>query len=175
MAGYKGVGIVFARAQVRAAGREDALLELLSADTRTTFLQATAGGWYPIEQATEIFTKASPLLFPGAANPLREFGRALAQDNLGGVYRHIVRLVSVPFLIKQTMVFWRLYHNAGRATCSSEARSALVELYDYADCPERFRECLCGWIAGAVEVCGGTNARVLKEEGYPFVWRVTWR
>lgn len=175
MAGYKGVGIVFARSQVRAAGREAALLEALPPAIRTTWQQATASGWYPIEHATEIFTRAAPLLFPGAANPVREFGRALAQDNLGGVYRHIVRMLSVAFLIKQTMVFWRLYHNAGRATCASHDRSAVVELYDYPDCPERFRECLCGWIAGAVEVCGGTNARVLKEEGYPFVWRVTWR
>ena len=175
MAGYKGVGIVFVRAQVRAARCEDAVLESLSPGARDTWRQATAGGWYPMEHAIEMFTRAAPLLFPGSPSPLRELGRAMAQDNLGGVYRHIVRLLSVPFLIKQTMVFWRLYHNAGRATCTSQEKSAVVTLYEYPDCPERFRECLCGWIAGAVEVCGGTNARVLKEDGDPFVWRVTWK
>ncbi|RYE91073.1 MAG: hypothetical protein EOO75_09280 [Myxococcales bacterium] len=136
MAGYKGVGIVFVRAQARAAGCEGAVLAALSPAASETWRQATASGWYPIEHATEMFTRAAPLLFPGSASPLRELGRA---------------------------------------TCTSHDRSALVELHEYPDCPERFRECVCGWIAGAVEVCGGTNARVLKEDGSPFVWRVTWR
>lgn len=175
MAGYKGIGILFVRTRVRAAGCEAALEAALSLEARETLRQVTASGWFPIEHATEIFTRAAPLLFPNAPSPLRELGRGLAQDNLGGVYRHLVRILSISLLLKQTAVLWRLYHNAGRATSSSQEKSATLELFDYPEFPERFRECMCGWIAGAIELCGGTNARVLKEDGQPYVWRMTWR
>jgi len=175
MAGYKGVGLVFVRSKLRGSPHGPAVLGALSAEARGTFEAATATGWVPIEHACEVFEKAAPLLFPHTPIPLRELGRSLAQDNLGGVYRHIIRWLSVPFLLKQTAVLWRVYHNAGHATVTFSERSAELTLHDYPDLPERFRECMCGWISGAIEVCGGTNARVLKVDGPPHLWRVTWR
>lgn len=177
MAGYRGIGIVFARRTARAAGVESAVLERLSPVIRDTFVRANMAGWVPIEHATEIFEHTAPLVFPSADNAISELGRALARDNLGGPYKHFVRMMSVPFLIKQTALMWRAYHNAGRALVETlEPRVVLLSVFDYVELPERFRECMCGWIEQAVTMTGGKESHVSKSDGEAVhLWRVTWR
>jgi hypothetical protein len=177
MAGYRGIGIVFARRTARAAGVESAVMNRLSVPARDTFVRANLSGWVPIEHATEIFEQAAPLVYQTADNAIRELGRALARDNLGGPYKHFVRMMSVSFLMKQTALMWRAYHNAGRPIVEIvESNVVQLRVFEYADLPERFRECMCGWIEQAVTMTGGKETCVSKSEGEAVhLWRVTWR
>lgn len=177
MAGYRGIGIVFARRTARATGVESDLLRRLSVPVRDTFARANLAGWVPIEHATEIFEQAAPLMYKTSDNAIRELGRALARDNLGGPYKHFVRMMSVSFLMKQTALMWRAYHNAGRTIVESlESNVVQLRVFEYADLPERFRECMCGWIEQAVTMTGGKETYVSKSEGdAEHVWRVTWK
>jgi hypothetical protein len=177
MAGYRGIGVVFARRSARSAGVESAVLERLSAPARDTFVQANMACWVPIEHATEIFEQTAPLVHRSADDAIRELGRALARNNLGGPYKHFVRLMSVSLLIKQTALMWRAYHNAGRPVVEAvEPNVVVLRVYDYADLPERFRECMCGWIEQAVQMTGGKEVFVAKMESETVHhWRITWK
>jgi hypothetical protein len=100
----------------------------------------------------------------------------LAQDNLGGPYKHFVRLMSVALLMKQTALLWRAYHNAGRTEVQQLGKYQVVLLvHDYTDLPEPFRECMCGWIEQAITMTGGKNATVTKSDGNGAqTWEMTW-
>jgi hypothetical protein len=134
-------------------------------------------GWVPMEHATEIFVQVAPLVYPTSENALRELGRAMARDNLGGPYKHFVRLMSVPFMMKQTALMWRAYHNAGRPVVESLGPTTVVlRVFEYADLPERFRECMCGWIEQAIAMTGGKDVCLTKsEQEAVHVWHMTWK
>ncbi|HMY20793.1 MAG TPA: hypothetical protein PKA58_30925 [Polyangium sp.] len=176
MAGYRGIGVVFARRAARAAGVEAKVAQRLSLAARDTFVEANRTGWVPIEHATEIFECVAPMVHSVAENPLRELGRAMARDNLAGPYKHFVRMMSVSFLMKQTALMWRAYHNAGKPSVEFvDPRTIVLRVFDYADLPERFRECMCGWIEQAVAMTGGKNVLATKShECAVHTWRVTW-
>lgn len=177
MAGYRGIGVVFARRTARGAGVEALVSDRLSPLVRETFVRANMSGWVPIEHATDIFDRVAPLVFPSSENPIRELGRALARDNLGGPYRHFVRIMSVPFLMKQTALMWRAYHNAGRPEVEKLATNNVVlRVFDYVDLPERFRECMSGWIDQAIAMTGGKDICTQKSANDSVhVWQMTWR
>ena len=176
MAGYKGIGIVFARRTARKAGLEATVAARLSSPARETFERATTTTWVPMEHAIELFQVAGPLLYVNAADPLRAIGSAMAHDNLGGPFKYFVRILSVPLLMRQTAAMWKTYHHAGYAR-SRVIGDKFTELsvHGYPDLPERFRECMCGWITGAIEMTGGKDARVVQvEAAHAHVWHMTW-
>jgi hypothetical protein len=134
-------------------------------------------GWVPIEHATEIFDKVAPLVYATSDNAIRELGRALARDNLGGPYKHFVRMMSVTFLMKQTALMWRAYHNAGRPVVESlNADSVVLRVHDHVDLPERFCECMCGWIEQAITMTGGKDVCATKsQQNSVHIWHMTWK
>ncbi len=177
MAGYRGIGVVFARRTARTAGVESIVVQRLPAATRDTFVRANMYDWYPVEHATQIFDIVAPLVHATSENAIRELGRDLARDNLGGAYKHFVRMMSVSFLLKQTALVWRAYHNAGRPEVETLAANIIVlRVFDYSDLPERFCECMSGWIERAVEMTGGKAVGVTKSANEAVhTWRVTWK
>lgn len=177
MAGYRGIGVVFARRTARTAGIESAVIQRLPAAIRDTFVRANMSCWVPIEHGTEIFDRVAPLVYAASDNAIRELGRALARDNLGGPYKHFVRMMSVPLLIKQTAFVWRAYHNAGRPEVERpDSNTVVLRVHDYRDLPERFRECMCGWIEQAIAMTGGKDVCVTKSDQHAVhTWHMTWK
>jgi hypothetical protein len=177
MAGYRGIGVVFARRTARAAGVETKVIQELPTAARDTFVKANMSGWVPIEHATDIFDRVAPLLYASSENAIRELGRALARDNLGGAYKHFVRMISVPLLIKQTALLWRAYHDAGRPEVERvDSNRVVLRVYDYPDLPVRFRECMCGWIEQAVAMTGGKDVCVTtSDQNSVHMWCMTWK
>jgi len=159
------------------AGVDSTLKQRLPLAIRDTFTRANMSCWVPIEHATEIFDNLAPLAYSTSDNAIRELGRALAQDNLGGAYKHFVRMMSVSFLMKQTALMWRAYHNAGRPIVETlNANTVVLRVFDYGDLPERFCECMSGWIERAVEMTGGKEVIVTKSAiDAVNLWRVTWK
>jgi len=48
---------------------------------------------------------------------------------------------------------------------------------DYPDLPERFRECMCGYIVGTMELVGVQEIRVHKlgDALSQWHWRISWK
>ncbi|MBX7193652.1 MAG: DUF2378 family protein [Sandaracinaceae bacterium] len=170
---YKGVGVVFVRTQLREAGAsaERAVTTQLTDEELRTYTTTTASSWVPIEHVARMFDLAAPVLHPGKPLPLRLLGRELARDNLRGVYRVLLRVMSVEFVISQSARLWGTYHRRGAARLVRVApREVDFVVSDYPRLPERFRECMCGWIVGTLELVGAQKPLVTKIDDDPSAW-----
>jgi uncharacterized protein (TIGR02265 family) len=179
VAGYKGVGVVWVRQQLRRASPEVqlAVVDALTDAERRTYQECTAGEWVPIELMNRLSSAAAPRLFPGDPDPLRRLGRELARDNLGGVYSFLVRLLTVPFLVEQTTRLWRTYHQAGDALSHQYGpREVELVVTGYPELPERFRHQTAGFVEEAVRMTGAHDVRVEKSDADParWTWQITW-
>jgi len=180
MAGYKGMALVLLRQWIRAAGPdvERQVLEQLTPEEQIAYASLVATAWVPVELATKLYVVASPLLYPKDPRPLRQVGRDLARENLGGVFRFVVRVISVAMLVDKTASLWRSFHDRGAARAIREADHMIrFEVTDYPELPERMRETIVGWLAQAIELTGAKNVRVVKSDDDPrtWTWTATWR
>lgn len=179
MAGYKGTGVVFVRSLIRGRGEalERRFLAALSEEERRLYGTTLEFHWIPIEVITRFFEIAAPLLFPGHADALRKIGREMAFDHLRGIYRIVLRVVTVEKVIEKSARLWSTYHQAGTAHLLREGPNRLIfSVRDYPDLPELFRESTCGYIAGVFELCGVRGIRVSRFEAKDRAWhfRMSW-
>jgi hypothetical protein len=177
---YKGTGVVFVRRALAAAGPDatQAVSEGLDEAERALFERTVATDWVPIEFITKLFELAAVALYPGKVGAIRLVGRDLAYDNLSGVYRYIVRVLTIPFVMDQSAKLWHTYHRHGRSeVVRLTSHSVTFVVHDYPRLPERFRECMCGYIAGTLELCGGRDVAVAKYDADPNAWefRMVWK
>ncbi|MCK5242421.1 hypothetical protein KAR34_08210 [bacterium] len=175
MAKTKGGNIVFEREFLRKHGKEteQAFLEKLNAEEINIYQKTLPISWVPIEAAAKIFEMTAATLYPGDAQGLQYLGRAQAYDHLTGIYRIILRITTIPFLIEKTAKLWKNYHDQGRAWSGvgRNKNSAFMIVEDYPDLPETFREMLCGYIAGCMELTGARNVRVTRDNNNPDAWK----
>jgi hypothetical protein len=177
---YKGIGIVFVRTLVRSKGpsAEATVLSALAPPDRDIYERTIATDWVAIEVATQVFQCAAPLLYAYQPNAIRRLGRELAHNNLRGAYKFIARVLTIPFLLGQAATFWQTYHRHGKGRIDRrEEKGVDFVVEGYPRLPERFRECMCGWIVGAVELTGNDSVVVSKSDDAPSAWRwqVRWR
>ena len=177
---YKGTGVVFMRSFVRAmnSALEPRLLAKLPPEDAERYLKTLEFDWIPIGSITRIFEAASPLLYPGNHEGLRLIGREMARDHLRGIYRIMLRVTTVPFVVAQTARLWSTYHRRGRAHMTRQEPHLIhFVVADYPELPERFRECLCGYIQGVMELVGAREIRVAKsnDNANAWLWRVSWK
>ncbi len=180
MSDYKGVGVVFVRRAVDALGHDAGrkLRDGLDEDERAQFDRTVATDWVSIELVTKVFELAAPIMHPGKVGAIRLVGQDLARDNLSGVYRYLVRVLTIPFVLDQAAKLWHTYHRHGRPVVLRHApTSASFVVRDYPRLPERFRECMCGYIAGTIEVAGGREPLITKTNDDPQAWafHILWK
>lgn len=180
MSDYKGSGIVFLRDQVRRRGPalEQTLLERLGASERTLFLETMSMSWVDMAPTARVLETAIPLLLPEAADPLREFGRRQAHEQLSGIYRILLRVVSVPMVIQQTARLWSTYHSHGQARIERDGDSSSGRLVvtGYPELPLVVRRNTTGYIEGTLERTAVRNIRVIElfAEPQAWTWDVRW-
>ena len=173
---YKGVAIVCIRSALRNAGpvAEQSVLMQMSESERREYDDATASQWVSIAFATRLFELAAPVLYPGKPLALRQIGRDIARDNMRGVYRVFLRVVSPTFLLEQTARVWSTYHRHGKAHIEHHSdREVTLVVEGYPQLPERMREGICGWIAEALELTGAKHVIVSRQDDEPDAWK--WR
>ena len=178
MAGYKGVGVVFIRRLLRAAGgdvEKRALSSLSERDCRA-YEACTATAWVPIALVTHLAVAAAPLLFPRERDPLDHLGRALAVDNMSGIYAFVVRVMTVEFIARQSARLWRVYHDDGEALAVRVGpRELRYDIRGYNDMPADFRRYLRGFVAQLVEMTGAVGVQAsLEERADDWGYRITW-
>jgi hypothetical protein len=181
MTEYKGTAITFLRGLLseQPESVRTAFESALSSEDIEQLSSVLAISNVPIAYATRLYMAAAPALYPDEVVEigLRRIGRALAYDNLSGIYRLVLKVLTVRMLIEQCARLWRTYHSAGKASTRRLSDTHYLFLVvDCPDLPERYRELVCGYIEGAVAQAGGKEPRVTKA-GKPseWSWDVTWR
>jgi|JI10StandDraft_1071094.scaffolds.fasta_scaffold124918_2 uncharacterized protein (TIGR02265 family) len=179
MANYKGTGVVFMRERVGRAGPaiERLFLQQLTEEERETYLRTLEFHWVPIEVITRLFEVAAPLLHPGNPQGLRLLGKAMASDHLNGVYRIVMKVVSIDSIIEKSARLWHTYHRLGKTRVDRVGPKLLhFVVVEYPGLPENFQECMCGYISQVLELAGGTAVRVSHGAIGPgqWCWKLSW-
>jgi hypothetical protein len=171
----KAAPVLFLKQEMQRRG-EDLTAELmkrLAPEDAQAFEAALAVSWFPIEVITRIITTGVPLLYPGDRTGLRKFGFELAQDNLTGLYKVLVRMTTVPFLIAQVAKLWNNYHRQGKTWAGHDlnARTAFMVVGEYPELTEGYREHLTGYVHGALSLTRVENVQVTHDARDANAWR----
>lgn len=175
MADTKGTTLVFLKQAIARKGGdlERRFLNGLSPDEVKLYTTVMPVSWLPIEPVTRMLKAGAETLYPGDRQGLRKIGHDLAQDNLTGLYKVLIKMTTVPFLMAQIAKLWETYHKQGRARIerTGEGNQATMIVEDYPDLPADFRELLCGYVVGAMELTGARNVRIEHDARDPKAWR----
>jgi len=169
----KASGIVNTRKLLRELGTaaETAVLEQLAPDDAKIYRETMPINWVPVESVTRILVAAAPVVCAEHPQPIHELGRRLANIELTGLYKVLIRMTTVDFMISQAAKIWGTYHQQGEALAlKSSEHEAVFTVKNYPELPERYREMLCGYLQGMVELTGAKLIRV-KRDDQPAEWR----
>jgi hypothetical protein len=169
-------GIIYIRTRMKELGplSENKFLEQLSqedAEVYRTVLQIT---FVPLEIVIRIYDAAVAVLYPDQENALRRLGYEISLDNFKGIYRSLVGLATVSFLVRRGAMIWRRYHSLGNASARKikNENKVIFEVTDYPELPEKTREVLCGYLEG-MAVLARANFAAVRRGGNPTCWRWT--
>ncbi len=180
MGNYKGIGVCFVRDSVSAGGAAatEQMLAGLSEQDAKVYKHTLATTWVDIHAATRIMQRAVTVLYPDDPMGIQTIGYHMAQAHLTGVYRILLRVITVHFALSQTANYWDAYHRTGRVRIikGTEANAAQLVIEDYPDLPEAFREMLNGYIRGIMDLAGARDG-VVKRGKAPdgsWIWDMNW-
>ncbi len=187
---YKATSLVFLRRFLHERTPESAKgLALLTDDERQALAETVATEWVGIHFASRVYVAAAAAISDDLVGGLREAGRRIAHDTLGGPYALVMRVMSVAFAVRSSARMWSLYHRVGRVvvddkvtvtdndnTRQGKGQVVRFTVHDYPHMPAEMREAMAGWIVGLAEICGESTPQVLTSgtvrEGFTF--HCTW-
>ncbi len=162
--------------EARGASAEEQLVRALGADDHAVFRKTLAMSWVPEETALRIYEAAGQILFAGEADVLFEVGRGMARANMTTIYKALIRLTTIPYVLSQAARLWRTYHDRGTATAARRAgaNEVVFAVADYPDFIAPMRLVVRGYLGGLAELLGVREYRVVLDEAEP-KWTITWR
>jgi uncharacterized protein (TIGR02265 family) len=181
MTEYKGTAVAFLRTLIAAQTAEAraAFEKSIAPADLEAYRAILPVSTVSIQCAANLYSATAAALHPTLSlnAGLRRVGRAVAEDNLSGIYRIVLKVLSVRMLIDQCAKLWRTYHSTGIARSEKiDDQHYLFIVADSPDLPESYREFVCGYIEGAVALTGGKNSRVTKGgHAQEWQWDVTWQ
>ncbi len=178
MARTKGTNVVSVRRLLQGAAAEEPVLAQLRPEELELYRETLAVGWVSDTFIARLFAVAAPALYPREPKPIRQLGRTIAQDNLTGIYRVMLRVVSIPFAIERAGSRWRTYNDTGEATITrfGDENRALMTISGYELFPEECLEETAGYIEGVALLCGAkvADARPSRPTADSFAFEVFW-
>ena len=164
MANFKGTVFQSTRLfteQEFGAGSAERVLAALSPEDRAVLADVQAMSWCPVEPVLRYQRELDRLFGNGDLTVCYRAGRFSAGWSMNTVLKVFLRFTSPVWLIDKTTRVWDRYHDTGRWEVKEVASNRLVgELHDFAIKDLAFCARLRGWLHGAVEMTGGTNAVV---------------
>ncbi|HEX3597994.1 MAG TPA: 4-vinyl reductase, partial [Polyangiaceae bacterium] len=141
---------------VDAVGR---VLADLSAEDRAVLSDVQAIGWYPVEPVLRYHRSLDRIYGKGDLELCVRAGRFSAGWSLNTVLKVFLRFKSPTWLIDRATRVWDRYHDTGQWTVTTPLPNKFVgELTGFGVRDVGFCARLRGWLAGAVELTGGSNA-----------------
>jgi hypothetical protein len=176
MSKFKGTGIFYVKSLVRSSSSEqqNVFLSMLNPDERKAYETVLAISWISIDAAAKILKAAAEVLYPGDPAGLRAIGYKMAHNDLSGIYKILMPVLSVAMAMSQTGKLWSQYHDEGRAwTDKINEKTYIFNVADYPSLPEHFREMLAGYVKGVVERTGEKVEQVQRNDINPKQWKWT--
>ncbi|MEW6516423.1 MAG: hypothetical protein AB1439_05915 [candidate division FCPU426 bacterium] len=176
----KAAGIVFMRELFKqsAAGQEEEFLSQLNPEETMQYKNCLPVSWMPIYNYVRILKRGAQILFPGDPAPLQRLSAAEAEYDLQGVYRVLLKVISIPALVNQTAKLWDKYYKRGVARTEADYASKRATLFveKYPELPAESRETVTGYLKGALNLTGVKNVQITPDDADPNQWKwlITW-
>ncbi|NTV53316.1 MAG: hypothetical protein HGA76_09945 [Candidatus Firestonebacteria bacterium] len=181
MAKYKGAGLAALKKQIVDLGsaKEQELLAKLTPEEKQVYTAVLSSAWLPIDIAAHLLQKGAEVISPG--NPdlgLHQIGLFQARYNLAGIYKPLMRITTVYFVVQQAAKLWTTYFDRGQALAVKVADKNLIEFSvdDFPELPYSNRRIVNGFIEGTLEFTGTKNIRVThqSENSQSWKWHIIW-
>ena len=178
MAEVKAASVCYLKQKIRDLGTnvEGDFLKGLPPQTAQQYLTALPLSWVPIEAAATIYKNGAPVAFPGNPLAIRQLGHETATTSYTGIYRMLLRVATIPFILERAARLWRNHHTDGDITTEmGDDHSAMVTVTNYPDLLEPVRELVAGYLTGLCILTGSKAPRVKRDDRPPtWRWIVTW-
>lgn len=153
----------FVRQQFGSDGYERFLQALPPASRDLYTSTVLSPKWYPI---TEAFYRPMEtvcgMFYGGKTQGAREMGRFSAMEGLRGVYKVFVRIASVDFVLKKTANIFATYYQPGKMEVAERGdRRIVLRMTGVVQPHVLLEERICGYLEGALEVCGEKDCKVM--------------
>lgn len=178
---YKGSTLVFVREYVQQVKPEieARLLAALTPEEKQRYQSAMPVSWEDPLVSGSIVLKAGTLLFPYDPNPCYRMGFTQAKEQFRGLYKAVLSIATVPFVVKQSALVWKTYHKKGvaRTDWAFGDKKGVFAVDGYPELPELVRKTITGFIAGTVSLTRVQDVQVDEDFTNPERWKwiVSWR
>jgi hypothetical protein len=176
----KGVNIIALKKLVKERGElfETTYLDKLSPKGRELYDSVIATTWVKSEDETELMVTGAKQLFPGDPKPMVQLGRALANQNMTGIYKIFLKIPTIPFIIKRVANIWSSFYQEGKAeVISVQDHSLTMQVTELPDIEDYQTDITCGYILELLDITGSKNASVNYDGSDPkaFKWHISWQ
>jgi uncharacterized protein (TIGR02265 family) len=120
--------------------------------------------WYPLELNLALDEAIAEELSPGDKRKVfLDMGRASADMNLTGPHKAFVKVGDPHALLGMAPQIYRSYYETGRRTYEKTGpKSGVLRTFEAEDGTPADCLTVVGWHVRAIELCGGTEVRVLE-------------
>jgi hypothetical protein len=172
----KGNCVVYLREEFKKkdASYESLFLNKLSAEETNLYKSGLTTNWYSAEIVGSLYEKAAPMFFPNDPNGVIRIANGLAHDNVNGIYKFLMRTMTIEWVANQSHTLWSKYCRNGKGVGEVDSKKKIFK-FILSGCPNvpiSFRKMTAGYISGLVELIGGSNPRVTFgfDESDPLIW-----
>ena len=138
------------------------VLGRLSENDRAVCAHILTGGWYPFE-LNERLDQAVAAEMGMGENVFVLMGEKSAIQNLTGPHKAMLSPGDPHGLLRRTPQIYQMYYDAGRRTYEPAGeKKAILRTYDAPTFSKHDCLTIVGWHRKAIEMCGGTNVRVME-------------
>jgi hypothetical protein len=158
--------------------RLEAFLSLLTPEEQSAFKKVLPISWVPIELASKYYTACAATLFPKDPQDIEKLASQVAGRDLGGIYRVLLKIVSMNTMIQQAAKLWKVNHQKGlaKAWTIPDQKTSILEVTDYPELTPCYSRVTRGYMMGMTALTGSKTIAVKIEQPSLGTWRwvATW-
>lgn len=142
-------------------GLQEITKRLSSEDQKFFEQPVLASQWMDYALWWRLLQAADQVLGQGDYQWIRAMGAFDARENLQGIYKPFLQLMSIKAVVKSSHLIWRRYYDAGEMRVARlDDREAEIHLHDFPGLPLHHEEEIIGWMEGALKLAQAAAAGV---------------
>lgn len=176
MAGVKGTVLTGHREFIRKMNQEESVLErLVDPELKRIYLSAIPITWIPAENMGEIIRIMADVLYPGDKQGVIKLGQENAKNHFGrsGMYKFILKIVSLEMILERVSVLWKQFHEKGEAKVirGRAPHELIFVVAGYPELPEPVRQGVGGEALGLLQMTGANDVVLREDYSNPEEWK----
>lgn len=172
----KGNGLHFIRTVLLKKEKTNEFQKLLTHEESEVLFKKIIANWIDMKIAVPIYEKAISCFYQGVDNAAANFGYDMALSQFNGMYRFLLKLATLDYLISISSKIWSIYIDTGKIEIQKDKSKLTFILREFPEIPDTLLEISVGFIAALMSLTNVRNVKVARENSNPQAWKfnVTW-